>query len=93
MDLCLRVLKESNNIKFDSYSIRNSVLIISHTLPFGIVACTFCLTYLSDILSRNSCIHLSLAVSKAQGLKSVKHHALVISARMQTDFLMEDHKT
>ena len=31
MDLCLKLLKESNKIKFDSYSVRNSVLIISHS--------------------------------------------------------------
>ena len=30
MDVCLRVLKESNKSRFDSYSVRNSVLIISH---------------------------------------------------------------
>ena len=30
MDLCLKVLKESKKSKFDSYSVRNSVLIISH---------------------------------------------------------------
>ena len=30
MDLCLKVLKESNKTKFDSYSVRNDVLIISH---------------------------------------------------------------
>ena len=29
-DLCLRVLKESNKSGFDSYSVRNRVLIISH---------------------------------------------------------------
>ena len=40
---CLRVLKESNKRNFDSYSVRNSVLIISH-ITFGIVACTFLLT-------------------------------------------------
>ena len=28
--LCLRLLKESNKSKFDSYSVRNSVFIISH---------------------------------------------------------------
>ena len=28
--VCLRVLKESNKSKFNSYSVRNSVLIISH---------------------------------------------------------------
>ena len=31
MDICLRVLKESNKSRFDSYSVRNSVLLISHT--------------------------------------------------------------
>ena len=30
MGVCLRVLKESNKSRFDSYSVRNSVLIISH---------------------------------------------------------------
>ena len=30
MDICLRVLKESNKSRFDSYSVRNSVLRISH---------------------------------------------------------------
>ena len=30
MDICLRVLKENNKRRFDSYSVRNSVLIISH---------------------------------------------------------------
>ena len=30
MGVCLRVLKESNKSRFDSYSVRNIVLIISH---------------------------------------------------------------
>ena len=30
MDVCLGVLKESSKSRFDSYSVRNSVLIISH---------------------------------------------------------------
>ena len=30
MDVCLRVLKESKKSRFDTYSVRNSVLIISH---------------------------------------------------------------
>ena len=30
MELCVRVLKESNKSRFDSYSVRNSVLIVSH---------------------------------------------------------------
>ena len=31
MDVCLRMLKESKNRTFNSYSVRNSSLIISHT--------------------------------------------------------------
>ena len=31
MDKCLRMLKESSKSRFDSYSVRNSVLIISHS--------------------------------------------------------------
>ena len=30
MDICLRALKESNKNRFDSFSVRNSVLSISH---------------------------------------------------------------
>ena len=30
MNICLRVLKESNKSRFHSYSVRNSVLLISH---------------------------------------------------------------
>ena len=30
MDVCLRVLKESNKSRFDRYSVRSSILIISH---------------------------------------------------------------
>ena len=30
MDVCLRVLNESNKSRFESYSVRKSVLIISH---------------------------------------------------------------
>ena len=41
MDICLLVLKESTKSKFDSYSVRNSVSIISpYYVPSGIVACT-----------------------------------------------------
>ena len=40
MDVSLRVLKESNKSKFDSYSVRNSVYWSYPILPFGIVVCT-----------------------------------------------------
>ena len=51
MDMCLRVLKESNKRRFDSYSVRNSVLIISHITFRGC-----CGEFFSDNLSQNSCI-------------------------------------
>ena len=51
MDICLRVLKESNQSRFDSYSVRSSVLNISH-----ITFRDFRLHIFSDNLSRNSCM-------------------------------------
>ena len=52
MDVCLRVLKESNKSRFDSYSVRNSVLIISH------ITFRDCRVHIfSDNLSRNSYTH------------------------------------
>ena len=51
MDVCLRVLKENNKSRFDSYSVRNSVLIISH------ITFRDCRVHIfSDNLSRNSCM-------------------------------------
>ena len=44
------MLKEGNNRRFDSYRVRNSVLIISHiTFNFGIVASTFFLLTFLEI--------------------------------------------
>ena len=57
MDVCLRVLKESSKSRFDSYSVRNSVLIISH-----ITFRDFRVHIFSDNLSRNSCIITHSAV-------------------------------
>ena len=52
MDVCLQVLKESNKSRFDSYSVRNSVLIIYH------ITFRDCRVHIfSDNLYRNSCIH------------------------------------
>ena len=51
MDVCLPVLKEGNNSRFDSYSVRNSVLNISH------ITFRDCRVHIfSDNRSRNSCI-------------------------------------
>ena len=53
MNVCLRVLKESSKGRLDSYSVRNSVLIISH------VTFRDCrVHFFSDNLSRNSCINI-----------------------------------
>ena len=48
-EVCLRVLKESYKSRFDSHSVRNSVLIISHITFPRIVACTFCPTIFLEI--------------------------------------------
>ena len=47
--------KESNNRRFDSYSVRNSALIISHIMTFR----DRCVHIFSDNLSRNSCISIA----------------------------------
>ena len=62
MDVCLRVLKESNKSRFDSYSVRKSALIISH------ITFRDCRVHSSsDNLSRNSCI--SRNKKKHSGIK------------------------
>ena len=70
MDIGLRVLKESNKSRFDSYSVRNSVLLISHT--------TFrdCRVHIfSDNLSRNS----SMASFTVQGADEVGTESFFVS--------------
>ena len=58
VDVCLRVLKGSNKRSFDSYSVRNSVLIVSQ-IAFWIVACTFLVTTFLEI-AVYECIKLCL---------------------------------
>ena len=55
-------LKESIKSRFDSYSVRNSVLIISHITFRDCRVHSF-----FDNLSRNSCIQRNLDTTKAQG--------------------------
>ena len=51
MDICLRVLKESNKRMFDGYIVRNGLLIISH------ITFQDCHVHIfTDNLSRNSCM-------------------------------------
>ena len=54
IDICLRVLKERNKSRFDSYSVRNNVLSISHITFRNCRVRNF-----SDNLSRNSCIRFA----------------------------------
>ena len=55
VDVCLRVLKESNKTSFDSYSVSNSELIISH------ITFRDCRVHIfADNLSRNSCIRINV---------------------------------
>jgi len=63
MDVYLRVLKESNKSRFDSYSVRNSVLIISHITFWDCRVHRF-----SDNFSRNGCI----CGGPIQGIASVE---------------------
>ena len=76
MDICLQVLKKSNKRRFDSYSVRNNVLIIS-LLPFGIVSCVFFLTAFLEIpvilLGRSSHGKVATAVTSHQCSPSVSH--------------------
>ena len=52
MNICLRMLKESNESRFDSYSARNSELIVAH------INFRDCRVHIfSDNLSRNSCMY------------------------------------
>ena len=54
MDICLRVLKESNKSRFVSYKVRNRVLIISH------ITFRDCRVHIfSENPSRNSCIQIT----------------------------------
>ena len=58
MDICLWVLKESNKSRFDSYSVRTSLLIISH------ITFRECRVHIfSDKLSRNSWMQQATAAT------------------------------
>ena len=74
MDIGLRVLKKSNKSRFDSYSVRNNVSIIS-LLPFGSVGCIFFLTAFLEIpvilLGRSSHGKVATAVTSHQCSPSV----------------------
>ena len=61
VDVCLRVLKESNKKKFDSYSVKNTVFIIPH------ITFRDCRVHiLADNLSQNSCIQIRKVPENAE---------------------------
>ena len=81
MDECLRVLKESNKSRFDSYSVRNSVLITSHITFRDCRAHIF-----SDNLSRNSCIRrreLQLMETAAKRYTPTFLGAMLVSCKVE----------
>ena len=56
MEMCLRVLKESNRSRFDSYSHQEQCIDHNYPiLPFGIVACTFFPTTFLEIAVYSIC--------------------------------------
>ena len=73
-DVCLRVLKESNKSRFDSYSVRNSVLIISHITFWDCRVHRF-----SDNLSRTSCIRYGFRA----GAKAVRNSENIAFTKRQ----------
>ena len=81
MGVCLRVLKEINKSRFHSYSVRNSVLIISH-ITFRIVACTvFPTTFLEVPVFQKDLFawvlsHLSSLVYQSNPLLSFAKHVI-----------------
>ena len=66
MDVCLRMLKESNNRRFDSCSVRNSVLIVSH------ITFRDCRVHIfSDNLSRNTVYKIDISLGWMERLNIV----------------------
>ena len=63
MEMCLRVLKESNKSRFDRYSRQKQC--IDH-IPYYLSALS--LAHFSDNLSRNSCILIKKLKDPVQGL-------------------------
>ena len=59
MDICLRVLQESNKNSFDSFSVRNSVLIIPHSHLLGLSRAHFFPTKFLEIAVCNK-VHATI---------------------------------
>ena len=67
IDVCLRMLKESDKSCFDSYSVRNSELIVSHITFRDYREHIF-----SDNLSRNSCMYDLVWVNLRSGWECMR---------------------
>ena len=67
IDSCLKVLKESNKTKFDSYSVRNSVLIISNITFRDYRPHIFLRTRKWTIVRQWSCEKIAVLSLKPQG--------------------------
>ena len=52
VDICLRVLKLSNKSRFDSYSVRNSVLNISHNSKIQLVVYYQCCVLIGRAITK-----------------------------------------
>ena len=73
MDLCLRVLKESNKSRFDSCSARNSVLIIFH------ITFRDCRLHIfSDNLFRNSCVLKTKTAATCSRRLPLPHRSFIV---------------
>ena len=93
--VCLRVLKESNKSRFDSYSVRNSVLISSH-----ITFRNYRMHIFSDDLSRNSLYATKEDISerrqKTQSFQEayiIKRHLLKPESSLRSLFFIEIRTT
>ena len=90
MDIGKRVLKESNKSRVDGYSVRNSVLIISHITfrDCRVPGWHMRVHSFSDNLSRNSCIQLSLNTPPFLqiNVKRFRAHRRLITSKPQDGF-------
>ena len=84
VDIYVRVLKESNKSRFDSYRFRNRVLNISH-----ITFRDCCVHIFSDNLSRNSCILTHLLLPTITILARNDRTAAVVAFQLPTNETFE----
>ena len=88
MDICWRVLKESNKSRVDGYSVRNSVLIIYYLSGLSRARMDLRVHSFSDNLSRNSCIQLPLNTPPflQRIVKRFRAHRRLMTSKPQDGF-------